>query len=105
MTGLDHLGFLGFDTFGTVVDWRSGVARSAAPFLDRHGIGLDPFAFAEEWRSLYQPAMDKHLSGRRSYPPLRGAYYGELVLPHEREHALWPVPEIKFHRGSIPTFL
>jgi 2-haloacid dehalogenase len=26
-----------FDLFGTVVDWRSGVAREAAPFLRQHG--------------------------------------------------------------------
>ena len=26
-----------FDVFGTVVDWRSGVAREAAPFLTRYG--------------------------------------------------------------------
>ena len=67
MTGFDHLGFLGFDTFGTVVDWRLGVARSAAPFLDRHGIGVDPFAFADEWRALYQPAMEEVRSGRRPW--------------------------------------
>ena len=26
-----------FDVFGTVVDWRSGVAREAVPFLTRYG--------------------------------------------------------------------
>jgi 2-haloacid dehalogenase len=26
-----------FDTFGTVVDWRSGIARALAPFLVAHG--------------------------------------------------------------------
>ena len=33
--------------FGTVVDWRSGVAREAAPFLARHGAaGADRNTFA-----------------------------------------------------------
>jgi 2-haloacid dehalogenase len=62
-----QIGFLGFDVFGTVVDWRSGVARAAAPFLERHGIGLDPFACANAWRALYQPSMEKVRSGERPW--------------------------------------
>lgn len=66
-TSLHDLGFLGFDVFGTVVDWRSGVARAARPFLERYGIRLDPFDFADEWRALYQPAMQKSRSGERPW--------------------------------------
>ncbi|MGY3282854.1 hypothetical protein ACVW05_000426 [Pseudomonas fulva] len=55
MSKLDDIGFLGFDVFGTVVDWRSGVARAAEPFLCRHQIDIDPLEFADQWRSLYQP--------------------------------------------------
>lgn len=64
------VGFLGFDVFGTVVDWRSGVARASEPFLRRHRIDVDPFAFADEWRSLYQPAMEQVRSGRRVWVKL-----------------------------------
>ncbi|TIY10728.1 MAG: haloacid dehalogenase type II, partial [Mesorhizobium sp.] len=32
---LDGVRALVFDVFGTVVDWRSGVAREAEPFLKR----------------------------------------------------------------------
>ncbi len=36
--------------FGTVVDWRSGVAREVAAFLARHGVvNLDPAEFADAW--------------------------------------------------------
>lgn len=66
-TSLQHIGFLGFDVFGTVVDWRSGVARAARPFLERYGIDVDPFDFADEWRSLYQPAMQAVRSGERPW--------------------------------------
>jgi 2-haloacid dehalogenase len=59
-----------FDTFGTVVDWRSGVAREAAPFLARHKISMEPTAFADAWRGRYQPAMEEVRSGRRDYTPL-----------------------------------
>ncbi len=64
LAGVD---FLGFDVFGTVVDWRAGVARAAAPFLERHGLGLDPFDFANAWRALYQPSMEKVRSGERPW--------------------------------------
>src|SRR5271154_3764949 len=68
---LDGVRALVFDVFGTVVDWRSGVAREAAPFLRRHGAGsVDPFAFADAWRAGYQPAMEEVRSGRRPFPRL-----------------------------------
>jgi 2-haloacid dehalogenase len=56
-----------FDVFGTVVDWRSGVAREAAPFLERHIAGADPHAFADAWRRRYAPAMEEVRAGRRDY--------------------------------------
>jgi 2-haloacid dehalogenase len=60
-----------FDVFGTVVDWRSGVARDAAPFLRRHGpTGIDPAAFADAWRRRYSPAMEEVRSGRRPFTRL-----------------------------------
>jgi 2-haloacid dehalogenase len=67
---LQGVELLGFDVFGTVVDWRSGVARAAAPFLERYDIGLDPFVFANEWRALYQPSMEKVRSGERPWVKL-----------------------------------
>lgn len=60
-----------FDVFGTVVDWREGVARDAAQFLQTHKLhGLDPRAFADAWRGLYQPAMQECRAGRRPYVQL-----------------------------------
>lgn len=60
-----------FDVFGTVVDWRSGVAREAAAFLARHGAqGVDPGAFADAWRRRYTPAMAEVSSGRRAFTRL-----------------------------------
>ena len=62
---------LGFDVFGTVVDWRGGVARDAAPFLKRHGkADADPLAFADAWRRQYQPAMERVRTGGRGFVPL-----------------------------------
>ncbi len=59
--------FLGFDVFGTVVDWRSGVARAAEPFLRRHGLAIDPWRLADDWRALYQPSMERVRSGARPF--------------------------------------
>lgn len=73
-----------FDVFGTVVDWRQGVAREAAPFLARHGAaGTDPAAFADAWRRRYSPAMEEVRSGRRPYTRLDVLHRENLekVLP------------------------
>jgi 2-haloacid dehalogenase len=59
-----------FDVFGTVVDWRGGIAREAAPFLARHGVPMDPHAFADAWRRRYQPAMEAVRSGARPFTRL-----------------------------------
>ena len=49
---------LAFDVFGTVVDWRSSIAREAAPVLERIGrTDIDPFDFADRWRAKYLPAL------------------------------------------------
>jgi 2-haloacid dehalogenase len=77
-----------FDVFGTVVDWRSGVARALAEFLPAHGRGdLDPFAFADAWRKRYQPAMEEVRSGRRRFTRLDVLHREnlELVL---RDHGM-----------------
>ena len=53
-----------FDVFGTLVDWRTGVAREAARLLRRAGYILDWTAFADAWRGEYQPGMEEVRSGR-----------------------------------------
>ena len=68
---LDGVRALVFDVLGTVVDWRSGIAREAAPFLARHGKAkVAPGAFADAWRKRYQPAMEQVRSGRRTFTRL-----------------------------------
>ena len=80
---LDGVRALVFDVFGTVVDWRSGVAREAAPFLARHGASADPAAFADAWRRRYQPAMEAVRSGARPFTRLDVLHRENLeaVLP------------------------
>jgi 2-haloacid dehalogenase len=48
MSALPEVKALVFDVFGTVVDWRNGIARDARTFLARHGRGdIDPHRFAD----------------------------------------------------------
>jgi 2-haloacid dehalogenase len=59
-----------FDVFGTLVDWRSSIARETATALSPQGIALDWDAFADAWRDQYQPAMEEVRSGRRPFSKL-----------------------------------
>jgi 2-haloacid dehalogenase len=56
-----------FDVFGTVVDWRSSIIEDLTGFAGGKGIKADWAAFADDWRGLYQPAMDEVRSGRRPW--------------------------------------
>jgi 2-haloacid dehalogenase len=52
-----------FDVFGTLVDWRSSIAREAAAILRPQGIELDGADFADAWRAEYQPGMEEVRNG------------------------------------------
>jgi 2-haloacid dehalogenase len=65
-----HVRALLFDVFGTLVDWRSGVAREAQAVLEPLGYLLDWLSFADAWRGQYQPAMEEVRSGRIPYAKL-----------------------------------
>ena len=54
---------LTFDVFGTVVDWRSGVALEGRRLGERHGIDADWEQVADAWRALYVPYMNRVRSG------------------------------------------
>src|SRR5262249_43618667 len=64
MTPADAIRALFFDVFGTLVDWRTGVAREAKRLLQPQRHALDWLAFADAWRDEYQPAMDEVRAGR-----------------------------------------
>lgn len=64
----DKVQALVFDVFGTVVDWRNGVAREAEPFLAKYGQGgVQPLALADAWRRQYSPSMEAVRSGQRPF--------------------------------------
>jgi 2-haloacid dehalogenase len=62
---------LTFDVFGTVVDWRTSIAREGAALARAKGIThVDWVQFADAWRALYQPAMTKVRKGERPWTRL-----------------------------------
>jgi 2-haloacid dehalogenase len=84
MTNRTQIKALVFDVFGTVVDWRSGVAREASAFLQRHAPQLDAFEFADAWRREYSPSMEEIRSGRRPYVRLDVLHRENLVKVLDR---------------------
>jgi len=59
-----------FDVFGTLVDWRTGVAREADRALRPLGYTLDWTRFADAWRAEYQPGMEEVRAGRIPFSKL-----------------------------------
>src|SRR5215217_1343557 len=72
-----------FDVFGTLVDWRSGVAREAEAILKPLGHSLDGLAFADAWRGEYEPAMEEVRAGRIPFCKLDALHRRNLerILP------------------------
>ena len=56
-----------FDVFGTVVDWRSGIANEVKKIANKNKIVINPNDFADAWRAEYQPAMEEIRKGNRSF--------------------------------------
>ncbi len=67
MSPKDNVKALVFDVFGTVVDWRSSLIRDLTAFGNGRGLQVDWAKFADDWRGLYQPAMEEVRSGRRQW--------------------------------------
>ena len=53
-----------FDVFGTLVDWRTSIARESQILLEPLSYALNWLEFADAWRAEYQPGMEEVRSGR-----------------------------------------
>jgi 2-haloacid dehalogenase len=53
-----------FDVFGTLVDWRTSIARETELLLRPLGVDLNWTLFADAWRAEYQPSMEEVRAGR-----------------------------------------
>jgi 2-haloacid dehalogenase len=52
-----------FDVFGTVVDWRTSVAREVEALAQRKRLRVDAEQFADAWRAGYAPSMNRVRTG------------------------------------------
>ena len=50
MSLFDEVKALTFDVFGTVVNWREGIACEAEELFRARGLKLDGHGFAKYWR-------------------------------------------------------
>ena len=75
-----------FDVFGTVVDWRSSIAREIQDIGQKKGFDLDWNSFADEWRSGYAPSMNKVRNGEMPWTKidtLHRLILDELLSKHK----------------------
>ncbi|RDI67932.1 haloacid dehalogenase type II [Nocardia pseudobrasiliensis] len=63
----DRIQVIACDIFGTTVDWYSGVAAQAAEIFDAAGVDLDAGEFADDWREMYAPSMQRVRDGERAW--------------------------------------
>ena len=67
MTGIKALVF---DVFGTVVDWRTSVAREVETLAKSTHATIDGPKFADAWRAQYAPMMDQVRTGKLPWTKL-----------------------------------
>src|SRR4029077_14957597 len=72
-----------FDVFGTLVDWRTSIARESEQVLKPLGVAVDWLAFADAWRGEYQGAMDQVRDGHIPFCKLDVLHRRnlDLILP------------------------
>jgi 2-haloacid dehalogenase len=79
-----------FDVFGTLVDWRTSIARDSESVLAPLGYAADWLSFADAWRGEYQGAMEEVRSGRLPFCKLDVLHRRNLdrILPRFGAEAL-----------------
>lgn len=99
-----------FDTFGTVVDWRSSVSQEIEALGKRKGFNVDGAMFADAWRGGYAPSMNRVRTGELPWTKLddlhrmildkllvdfhiTGLSEGEIDTLNRAWHRLRPWPE------------
>lgn len=112
--------YVGFDTFGTVVDWRGSVIAEVKELARQKGWNLDPVAFAEAWRANYGPSRNRVRTGELPWMDLdalhrmtlddmlvrfdlQGLTEEEKVHLNKVWHRLHPWPDAPSGLGRLKT--
>ncbi|MBS0560751.1 MAG: haloacid dehalogenase type II [Proteobacteria bacterium] len=67
-----------FDTFGTVVDWRTSLIDDLSAYGAQRGISADWPALVDAWRAAYRPSMDRVRKGELPWTRLDDLHRGSL---------------------------
>ena len=79
MNNLTLLKAITFDVFGTVVDWRTSIAREVEGLAVKKQFVVDGERFADAWRKLYQPSMKKVRDGKMPWTVLDDLHRTNLL--------------------------
>jgi 2-haloacid dehalogenase len=67
-----------FDTFGTVVDWRSSLIADLTAYGASRGVTADWPALVDAWRAAYQPSMQRVRKGEQPWTKLDDLHRASL---------------------------
>ena len=115
-----ELHYLGFDTFGTLVDWRGSVIAEVGELARQKGWDVDPVEFAVAWRANYGPSRNRVRTGDLPWMDLdelhrmtlddllvrfelRGLTEEEKVHLNKVWHRLHPWPDTPGGLGRLKT--
>ena len=68
-----------FDTFGSVVDWRSSIAADLSAWGETQGLSVDWLALADAWRGAYHPSLDRVRHGELPWTRLDDLHRASLL--------------------------
>jgi 2-haloacid dehalogenase len=67
-----------FDTFGTVVDWRTSLIEDLTAYGATRGVTADWPALVDAWRAAYQPSMQRVRTGEQPWTTLDNLHRASL---------------------------
>jgi 2-haloacid dehalogenase len=68
-----------FDTFGTIVDWRTSLIKSLEEFGRKRDLKAAWDMLVDRWRAAYQPNLDRVRTGELEWTILDELHYSALV--------------------------
>lgn len=95
--GLVSVRAIVFDTFGTVVDWRSSLISSLEEFGRKTGVEAAWDKLVDRWRAAYEPNLRRVRTGELEWTILDQLHYFALVkLLREFELTSLPESDLRF---------
>jgi 2-haloacid dehalogenase len=96
-TGPGAIRAIVFDTFGTIVDWRSSLINSLQEFGRKAGVEAAWDKLVDRWRAAYEPNLRRVRTGELEWTILDELHYQALaeLLP-EFDLGSLPEPDLRF---------